>query len=178
MSVRLVIIGPPGAGKSSVGTLLAHELHTTLRDTDTDVEEVAGKSIADIFIEDGEDHFRHLEHEAVLRALAEHDGILALGGGAVVHDGTRDALRQAPVVFLDVSMAKAMPRVGLSAPRPLLIGSPRARWKQLMDARRHRYEEVADLVIDTDDRSVEELAAKIAHSLSGGELHTHDGERP
>ncbi|WP_434056458.1 shikimate kinase [Georgenia wangjunii] len=156
--VRLVLIGPPGAGKSTVGRLAARALGVGLLDTDEEVERTAGRTISEIFIDSGEDTFRALEHEAVARALAEHDGVLALGGGAVLHPGTQAALAGMPVVFLDVSMAKALKRVGLAGARPLLVDSPRARWKALMDARRGTYERVATAVVSTDGLRPEEVA--------------------
>lgn len=167
---RAVIIGPPGSGKSTLGPALAERLAVGFRDTDADIEATAGKPISDIFIDDGEPHFRALEHAAVVRALSEHDGVVALGGGAVEHPDTRAALLSAPVVFLDVSMAKALPRVGLSGARPLLVESPRARWKALMDARRPLYAEVAGLVVNTDTEPVVRLATLIAEALERGEL--------
>jgi len=167
---QVVLVGPPGAGKTTVGAELARRLGVELLDTDEDVERREGRSISDIFIEDGEPHFRALEHAAVVRALGEHDGVVALGGGAVEHPDTRAALLSAPVVFLDVSMAKALPRVGLSGARPLLVESPRARWKALMDARRPLYAEVAGLVVNTDTEPVVRLATLIAEALERGEL--------
>lgn len=167
---RLVLVGPPGAGKSTVAAALAQRWHLAARDTDTDVETVAGKSVADVFVEDGEPRFRELEHHAVTTALAEHDGVLALGGGAVLHPGTRtalDAYRAAGgvVVFLDVSLAHAAPRVGLNQARPLLVGNPRAQWQALMDARRPVYEEVATVRVPTDGLRPVEVAEAIEDAL-------------
>ncbi|WP_324652113.1 shikimate kinase [Georgenia sp. H159] len=172
---RVVLVGPPGAGKTTVGHELARMLGVTLRDTDEDVERLEGRTISDIFIEDGEAHFRVREHEAVLRALAEHDGVVALGGGAVEHPATRTALRAVPVAYLDVSMAKALPRVGLSGARPLLVDSPRRRWMSLMEARRPLYEEVAGLVVSTDTEPVPRVATLIAEALERGELLPREG---
>jgi shikimate kinase len=124
------------------------------RDTDTDVEQSLGTSVADIFVEQGEQAFRAAEVVAVRRALAEHDGVLALGGGAVLDAGTRDALAVPLVVFLDVSLSAAVPRVGLNRDRPLLLSSPRSALKQLMEARHALYLQVADHVVDTSAMSV------------------------
>lgn len=171
---RVVLIGPPGAGKSTVGQELARALGVAFLDTDDVVEERSGRTISDIFLEDGEAHFRELEQAAVLSALSEHDGVVALGGGAVENAETRAALQKVPVVFLEVSMAKALPRVGLSGARPLLVESPRARWKALADARRPLYTEAAGLVIDTDQEPVSRLATMIAEALERGELVPRD----
>lgn len=168
--VQVVLVGPPGAGKSSVGAVLARQLGRRLRDTDSDIEAAEGRAIADIFIEDGEPRFRELEEQAVVAALAEHDGVLALGGGAIMSTATRRTLAEVPVVFLDVSLAKAMPRVGLSGARPLLVESPRARWRILMEERRPLYEEVADLRLDTDEHTPEQLAAILVAAVEHGEI--------
>jgi len=159
-------VGPPGAGKSTVARILAGRWGLTSRDTDADVESTAGRPIADIFIDDGEAAFRTMEREAVAKAIREHSGVLALGGGAVLDGATRDALADyraqgGTVVFLDVSLAHAAPRVGLTGSRPLLLGNPRAQWKVLMDARRPVYEEVSDLVVVTDGRTPREVADEI-----------------
>ena len=161
MSPQLVIVGPPGAGKTTVGRLLADTLGGTLRDTDADVEEVAGKPISDIFIDDGEAAFRALERDAVARALAEHGGVLALGGGAVIDPQTRERLREHHVVFLDVGLADAASRVGLNRDRPLLIGNPRAQLKRLLDERRPLYVEVATITVNTAGRTPDEVAAEV-----------------
>ena len=129
----VVLVGPPGAGKSSVGRGVAVARGTTFRDTDDDVALAAGKSIPEVFVDDGEAVFRAAERAAVADALQTHPGVLALGGGAVLDEGARELLRGHCVVFLDVSLAAAVPRVGLARDRPLLLGSPRAQLKQLMD---------------------------------------------
>ena len=161
----VVLVGPPGAGKTTVGRLLAERLGLTYRDTDADIEQGAGKTVAEIFIEDGEPHFRDLERAAVRAALAGHDGVLSLGGGAVMDEGTRGLLAGLPVVFLDVSLHDAVHRVGLDAPRPLLAVNPRQRWRELMDQRRPLYTEVARAVVSTTDLAPEDVAGAVLDAL-------------
>lgn len=161
----VVLVGPPGAGKSTVGRVLAARLGVDYRDTDADIEAVAGKPIPDIFVDHGEPHFRDLERAAVRDALAGHPGVLSLGGGAVMDDGTRALLTGLPVAFLDVGMHAAVHRVGLDAPRPLLAVNPRQRWRELMEARRPLYTEVARAVVGTDDRSPEDVAEAVLDAL-------------
>jgi shikimate kinase len=161
----VVLVGPPGSGKSTVGALLGERLGRTVRDTDTDIERAAGKPIPDIFVEDGEPHFRELEAAAVRAALTEHDGIVSLGGGAILSPATRALLAGLPVVFLDVALAEAVRRVGLDAPRPLLAVNPRQRWRELMDERRPLYTEVARAVVETAGRTPDEVAQAVLDAL-------------
>lgn len=158
-----ILIGPPGAGKTTVGKALASELNCTFRDSDSDVAERAGKSIPEIFLEDGEPVFRQLEAAAVKRALSEHDGVLALGGGAVMDEQTQTALRasHAPIVFLDVSITHAAPRIGFNRDRPLLLVNPRAQWVALMEKRRSIYESLASTVVVTDNKTPQQVVAEI-----------------
>ena len=161
----VVLVGPMGSGKTTVGTVLARRLGAALRDTDADVEQVAGKSVSDVFVDDGEPVFRDLERAAVARALAEHRGVLALGGGAVLDPATQEALRGHTVVFLDVQVTDAARRIGLNRDRPLLLGNPRAQWLRIMEQRRPVYERVATAVVPTDGRTPEEVADAVLAAL-------------
>ena len=169
MAPRAVIVGPPGSGKSTVARLVAERLGLSARDTDDDVESAAGATVSDVFVEQGEEGFRALERAAVAAALTEHDGILAVGGGAVLDPGTRELLRGRTVVFLDVGIKDAASRIGLNRDRPLLLGNPRAQWLRLMEARRPVYEQVATLRVETDGRSAEEVATAVLAALDAGE---------
>ncbi|PZG18566.1 shikimate kinase [Micromonospora craterilacus] len=160
-----VLVGAPGAGKTIVGQTLAATLGVEFRDTDTDIEQLAGKPIPEIFVDEGEAHFRTLERAAVAAALATHSGVLALGGGAVLAEESRAALAGHRVVHLSVELADAVKRVGLGAGRPLLAINPRATLKYLMDQRRPLYAEVATATVVTDGRTPEEIAAEIAQLL-------------
>ncbi|MEX0428666.1 shikimate kinase [Nocardioides sp. DS6] len=164
---KAVLIGPMGAGKSTVGRLLAESLAVSLRDTDEDVEAVAGKSVQDLFVDEGEAHFRRLEKAAVAAAVAEHDGVVSLGGGAVLDPDTQRLLRGHEVVFLRVGLADAVKRVGLGSGRPLLLGNVRARVKQLLEERAAIYESVATIVVDTDGRTPEDVADEIRAAVAG-----------
>ncbi|MGW1234755.1 3-dehydroquinate synthase [Streptomyces californicus] len=161
----VVLVGPMGVGKSTVGELLAARLGTTYRDTDADIVAEAGKPIAEIFYDEGEEHFRALERRAVAAAVAGHPGVLSLGGGAVLDGTTRELLAGHPVVYLSMDVDEAVRRVGLNTARPLLAVNPRRQWRELMDARRHLYEEVARTVVATDEHTPEEVAQAIIDAL-------------
>jgi shikimate kinase len=160
-----VIVGPPGAGKSTTGALVAAALGVPFRDVDADIEETAGKPIPEIFIDDGEEHFRALERAAVAAALDGFDGVVALGGGAILAEETRRRLAGHRVVFLSVELADAIRRVGMGAGRPLLEINPRATMKYLLDQRRPLYEEVATVTVKTDGRTPEDVAAEVLAAL-------------
>ncbi|MDF4249379.1 shikimate kinase [Streptomyces sp. WMMB303] len=171
----LVLVGPMGVGKSTVGAILAERLGVTCRDTDQDVAERAGKSVSDIFLEEGEPHFRELERAAVATALSEHRGVLALGGGAVLAEETRALLAGRPVVFLEMGLTEAVKRVGLDAPRPLLVINPRQQWRRLMEERRPLYTEVASVVVSTEERTPDQVADEILTAL---QLPSTQPEKP
>ncbi|MGW6689740.1 shikimate kinase [Streptomyces sp. NPDC054961] len=154
-----------GSGKSTVGELIAQRLGVSYRDTDADIVAAQGRAISDIFVDDGEPYFRALEREAVAAAVAGHDGVLALGGGAVLDGGTRELLAGLPVAYLSMDVEEAVRRVGLGAARPLLAVNPRRQWRELMDARRPLYTEVARVVVATDDRTPEEVAQAVLDAL-------------
>lgn len=172
-----ILIGPPGAGKSTVGALLAARLGVAFTDTDADIEALAGKPVSDIFIEDGEPVFRELEQAAVAAALARGDGVIAVGGGAVLDPQTQRLLAGQQVVYLQTGFAAAAKRVGLSHARPLLMGNPRATLKALLDQRLPVYQRLAWLTVGTDGRAVEEIADEIAARVDrpvGGTGHVGD----
>ncbi|MEH0581940.1 MULTISPECIES: shikimate kinase [Streptomyces] len=161
----VVLVGPMGVGKSTVGQLLAERLGAGYRDTDDDIVAEQGRSIAEIFVDEGEDAFRAIEKQAVHRALAEHAGILALGGGSILDADTRGLLAGQRVVYLAMDVEEAVKRTGLNAARPLLAVNPRKQWRELMEARRHLYEGVATAVVATDGRTPEEVAQAALDAL-------------
>jgi shikimate kinase len=162
----VVLIGPPGSGKSTVAAALAARLGVTARDTDADVERATGRRIADIFVEDGETTFRELERAAVAAALTGFDGVLALGGGAVLDPAAQAALAGHRVAFLDVGVADAARRIGFNRDRPLLLGNPRAQWLRLMADRRPVYERLATITVSTDGRTPQEVADAVLAGLA------------
>ncbi|MEU3284634.1 shikimate kinase [Streptomyces longwoodensis] len=161
----IVLVGPMGVGKSTVGQLLAERLGTGYRDTDDDIVAAQGRTIAEIFLDEGEPAFRALEKDAVRDALAAHTGVLALGGGAVLDPDTRALLKDRSVAYLSMDVEEAVKRTGLNAARPLLAVNPRKQWRELMDARRHLYEEVATVVVATDGRTPEDVTRAVLDAL-------------
>ena len=165
---RVVLIGAPGSGKSTVGAALAKVLALDFIDTDQLIEEREGKAITDIFVVDGEPHFRAVELETLKHVLTLNDVVISLGGGAPISDQAQQLINssESTVVFLDVSLATAAPRVGFNRDRPLLLGNPRAQWQALSDKRRPIYEALADVSIKVDDMSVEAIISEIEKSLT------------
>ncbi|MFJ9586832.1 shikimate kinase [Streptomyces acidicola] len=157
----IVLVGPMGVGKSTVGQLLAERLGVGYRDTDDDIVAEQGRTIADIFVDEGEPAFRAIEKRAVRTALAEHAGVLALGGGSVLDADTRAALAGLQVVYLSMDVEEAVRRTGLNTARPLLAVNPRRQWRELMEARRHLYTEIAHAVVPTDHRTPEEVTQAV-----------------
>lgn len=168
MTPRAVLIGTMGAGKTTVGELVAAELGVAFADSDHLVEDRVGKSVQDIFVDEGEAAFRAEERAAVAWALQNHDGVLSLGGGAVLDPATQALLAAHQVVFLRVGLADAVKRVGLGVGRPLLLGNVRSRIKQLLDERTPVYQGLARITVDTDDRAPAEVAAEIVAAINGG----------
>jgi shikimate kinase len=164
---EVVLVGPPGSGKSTVGPLLADRLGVAFRDTDADVGTAAGKPVGDIFIEDGEQAFRELEREAATSALQENDGVLALGSGAVLDQGIQRLLDGRTVVYLAADFSTVARRVGLDRPRVVIPGNPRGRLRAMLDERAPLYQRLATITVDTDDYTPEETAEQIAKAVGG-----------
>jgi shikimate kinase len=161
----VVLMGPPGSGKTTVGRALAALLGVELRDTDQAIEGQQGQSISDIFMDEGEPRFRELERAVVASCLASHSGVLSVGGGAVMDPVTSAALAGHTVVFLDVGIADAAKRVGFDRSRPLLAVNPRAQWIKMMDLRRPTYERLATFSVQTGGRAPRDIAAEIVQRL-------------
>ena len=160
---RIVLIGAPGSGKSTVGHALAAHLQWPFIDTDELIELKANKKITDIFVVDGEEIFRAMEFETLKEVLQESSAVISLGGGAPISPQAQDELRKSgsTIIFLDVSLATAAPRVGFNRDRPLLLGNPRAQWQALSDKRRPIYEDLATHAVKVDNMNVDEIVAVI-----------------
>ncbi len=160
-------MGPPGAGKSTIGGILASELDVEFLDTDQRIELETNRKIPDIFLEDGEDHFRVIERSVVLSALESAAGVIALGGGSILDPIVFEKLKEhAGVIYLEVSISNAAPRVGFNRERPLLLGNPRQQWLSLMESRRGRYEALAKYRFSTDNKKAREVVAEILEAIS------------
>ena len=167
MAPRIILIGPMGSGKTTVGQLIADSLQVPFRDTDHVIEEKSGKTISDIFLDEGEEFFRALEKKVLRDELLSDNTVLALGGGAPISIDAQSALRAiaSPVIYLDVSLSTVAPRIGFNRDRPLLLHNPRGQWQTLMEARRPIYESIADIVIDVNDKSETEVVDQILEAL-------------
>lgn len=167
MAPRIILIGPMGSGKTTVGQLIADSLQVPFRDTDHVIEEKSGKTISDIFLDEGEEFFRALEKKVLRDELLTDNTVLALGGGAPISIDAQSALRAiaSPVIYLDVSLSTVAPRIGFNRDRPLLLHNPRGQWQTLMEARRPIYESIADIVIDVNDKSETEVVDQILEAL-------------
>ena len=159
----IVLIGPPGSGKSTVGKALARRLKRSFFDTDSMIEEKSQKKIGEIFVDEGEDAFRNLEYIVLQQVLQLPDCVISLGGGAPIKEQSQELITASNVfvVFLDISLAAAAPRVGFNRDRPLLLGNPRAQWQALNEIRKPIYHSLATLSIKVDDMKVEEIVSQI-----------------
>ncbi len=163
---RFILIGPPGAGKTTVGRYLARELGLTLIDTDQAIEEESNRTISEIFTEEGETYFRELEKRIVKRELRSAGAVIALGGGAVMDPEIEDLLQnEKDVIYLAVSIANAAPRVGFNRERPLLLGNPRQQWLSLMKERKAIYDRLAKITVSTDNRKPAEVVEEIKEMI-------------
>ena len=167
MPPRLILIGPMGSGKTTIGQLLATNLNLTFRDTDQVIESETGKTVSEIFLDQGEDKFRALEKAVLRKELLTDETILALGGGAPISIDAQSALRAiaSPVIYFDISLASVAPRIGFNRDRPLLLHNPRGQWETLMQERRPIYESIADIVIDVNAKSEEAIVAEILEAV-------------
>ena len=167
MTKKIVLIGPPGAGKTSIGKALSKELELAFIDSDTEIERISGKTISEIFVVQGEAVFRKTEVETVTRILAEFEGVVALGGGAPINPEIQKVLLNSeyPVIFIDVSISQAANRIGFNKDRPLLMINPRQQWLHLMSERRPIYEKLATITVSSDNSKPPEVAKTITDKI-------------
>ena len=164
---KIVLIGPPGAGKSSIGRSLSKEMNMPFIDSDSEIEKIAQKRISEIFVDDGEQAFRKIELEVVSDLLRDFTGVIALGGGAPMNAEIQIKLEKSdfPVIFIDVSISQAANRVGFNKDRPLLLINPRQQWMNLMTERRPIYERLATNTVSSDNNKPAEVAKIIREKL-------------
>ncbi|NBY82640.1 MAG: shikimate kinase [Actinobacteria bacterium] len=164
---KIVLIGPPGAGKTSIGKALSKELNMAFADSDSEIERSVNKKISDIFVDEGEEVFRKIEVDVVSKLLSQFDGVIALGGGAPINPEIQELLSSAqyPVVFIDVSISQAAIRIGFNKDRPLLLINPRQQWLHLMSERRPIYEKLASVTVSSDSQKPSEVARSITERI-------------
>ncbi len=165
--MAIVLIGVPGAGKTTVGSLLAQSLKYEFIDTDQIIEQQLGKSISDIFIQDGEEFFRKIEAQVIASALKNELIVVSVGGGALMNTHTRDLIKSQTAIWLQAGLSQAVDRIGMNKNRPLLLGNVRGQLADLMAAREPFYIECAKLVVDTNDLSPQEVVEEIEKQLAG-----------
>ena len=167
MAPRVILIGPMGSGKTTIGSLLAEKLGLAFRDTDHLIEEREEKPVSQIFLDQGEDVFRAIEKRVLRDELLTDGTVLSLGGGAPISIDAQSALRaiSSYIIFLDISLSTVVPRIGFNRDRPLLLNNPRGQWQTLMEARHPIYEALADVTINVDDKSEEEIVTIALSSL-------------
>ena len=167
MAPRVILIGPMGSGKTTIGSLVAGKLGLSFRDTDHLIEEQEEKTVSQIFLDQGEDAFRVIEKRVLREELLTDGTVLSLGGGAPISIDAQSALRAiaSHIIFLDISLSTVAPRIGFNRDRPLLLNNPRGQWQTLMEARRPIYEAIADTIINVDDKSEEEIVTIVLSSL-------------
>ena len=167
MAPKVILIGPMGSGKTTIGSLLAGKLGLSFRDTDHLIEEQEEKTVSQIFLDQGEDAFRAIEKRVLREELLTDGTVLSLGGGAPISIDAQSALRAiaSHIIFLDISLSTVAPRIGFNRDRPLLLNNPRGQWQTLMEARRPIYEAIADTIINVDDKSEEEIVTIVLSSL-------------
>ena len=161
-----MLIGPPGSGKSSVGKVLASEMNMEFIDTDLEIESKVGKKIGEIFLEKGEHWFRQIERQVVLDSLEVDGAVIALGGGSILDSDVQEKLKnESSVVYLEVSISNAAPRVGFNTERPLLLANPRQQWLKLFEERRAIYEALGRIKFSTDNKKPRESALALKELL-------------
>jgi shikimate kinase len=167
MAPRVILIGPMGSGKTTIGSLVAGKLGLSFRDTDHLIEEQEEKTVSQIFLDEGEDAFRAIEKRVLREELLTDGTVLSLGGGAPISIDAQSALRAiaSHIIFLDISLSTVAPRIGFNRDRPLLLNNPRGQWQTLMETRRPIYEAIADTIINVDDKSEEEIVTIVLSSL-------------
>lgn len=162
---NIVLIGVPGAGKTTVGTILAKKLGRVFIDTDQEIEKISGKTIAEIFIQDGEPSFRATEKKVIEDSIAKGNAVISLGGGALMNSDTRELVKAQISIWLQIGLAQAVDRIGMNRNRPLLLGNVRGQLADLMAAREPFYIECAQVAVDTNELNADQVADQIIAKL-------------